>query len=74
MTKIICPSIECKYCSDNHICTAKEVKLTYKNTLTVHEGRVNMWVCNKFEENENETVKEFRNYLNECRDNWLNDK
>ena len=46
MTKIICPSVECKHCNDNHICTAKQVNLTYRNMVTVNEGRVDMMICN----------------------------
>lgn len=49
MTKIICPSEECKYCNANHICIAKQVNLTYRNMATVNEGRVDMWVCKQYE-------------------------
>ncbi|MBO4542166.1 MAG: hypothetical protein J5725_03170 [Bacteroidales bacterium] len=49
MSKVVCPSVECKYCNDAHICTAKQVNLTYRNMATVNEGRVDMWICNQYE-------------------------
>lgn len=65
MTKIICPSVECKFCNDNHICTAKEIKLTFRNMVTVNEGRVDMWICNKYEmdDTSKELVQNFKDWF-----------
>lgn len=49
MTSITCPLIECIHNGKNHKCTAKSIKLSYRNMVTVHEGRVNMWVCDHYE-------------------------
>ena len=67
MTKIICPSVECKHCNDNHICTAKEIKLTFRNMITVNEGRVDMWICNKYEmdDTSKELVQNFKDWFAE---------
>lgn len=50
MTKILCPCVECIYHGEkNNVCKAKDVKLTFRNMATVNEGRVDMWICNKYE-------------------------
>lgn len=49
MVSVTCPCIECKYNGKAHKCTAKAINLTYRNMATINEGRVNMWVCNKYE-------------------------
>lgn len=48
MSSIICGSVDCKYNGDDYKCTADKVKLTYRNMATVNEGRVDMWVCDKY--------------------------
>ena len=45
--KVICPCVECQY-NENNKCKAKEIKLTWRNMLTVNEGRVDMWICDKY--------------------------
>ncbi len=49
MTSITCPCAECIHNGKNHKCTAKAIKLAYRNMMTVHEGRVDMWVCDHYE-------------------------
>ena len=49
MVSITCGSTDCKYNGRAHKCTAKSVRLTYRNMLTVNEGRVDMWVCDRCE-------------------------
>ena len=49
MVSITCPCVECRYNGRAHKCTAKAIKLTYRNLATINEGRVDMWVCNKYE-------------------------
>ena len=49
MVSITCPCVECRYNGRAHKCTAKAIKLTYRNMATINEGRVDMWVCNKYE-------------------------
>lgn len=49
MVSITCPCAECVHNGRRYKCTAKEIKLTYRNMATVNEGRVDMWVCNKYE-------------------------
>lgn len=64
MAKIICPCAECKHHREDNICKANEIHLKYRSMITVHEGRVDMWVCDKYqlsEEAENiiKVTKEF---------------
>lgn len=49
MAKIVCPCAECIYNGNKHICKAQKVNLTYRNMLTVNEGRVDMWICDRYE-------------------------
>ena len=49
MVSITCPCVECRYNGRAHKCTAKAIKLTYRNMATINEGRVDMWICNKYE-------------------------
>lgn len=49
MVSITCPCTECRYNGRAYKCTAKAIKLTYRNMATVNEGRVDMWICNKYE-------------------------
>ena len=49
MVSITCPCVECVYNGRRYKCTAKAIRLTYRNMATVNEGRVDMWVCNKYE-------------------------
>lgn len=46
--KVTCPCIECKF-NDNLKCTCKVINLTFRSMNTINEGRVNMWVCDKYE-------------------------
>ena len=49
MVSITCPCAECKYNGKGYKCTAKAIKLSYRNMVTVNEGRVDMWICDKYE-------------------------
>jgi hypothetical protein len=49
MVSITCPCAECKYNGKGYKCTAKAIKLSYRNMATVNEGRVDMWICDKYE-------------------------
>lgn len=49
MVSITCPCDECKYNGRGHKCTADKINLKYRNMATVHEGRINMWICEKYE-------------------------
>lgn len=49
MVSITCPCIECRHNGRANKCTAKAINLTYRNMATINEGRVDMWVCNKYE-------------------------
>lgn len=48
MTKITCPCSDCIYNSDNHICKAKSINLTCRSMVTVNNGLVDMWICDKY--------------------------
>lgn len=48
MSKIICPCVECIH-NDHSVCNADKVELKWRNMATVNEGRVDMWVCTKYE-------------------------
>ena len=49
MVSITCPCVECVYNGRGYKSTAKSINLKYRNMLTVNEGRVDMWVCDKYE-------------------------
>ena len=64
MVSITCPCAECKYNGKGHKCTARAIKLSYRNMVTVNEGRVDMWVCDRYELSElaiqiDKTFKDF---------------
>lgn len=65
MVSITCACIECKYNGSRHKCTAKNINLSHRNMITVNEGRVDMWVCNKYElaEEINSLEESFKKYL-----------
>lgn len=49
MVSITCPCVECRYNGRANKCTAKAINLAYRNMATVNEGRVDMWICDKYE-------------------------
>ena len=49
MVSITCPCADCVHNGRGHKCTAKNIKLSYRSMVTVHEGRLDMWVCDKYE-------------------------
>ncbi len=49
MVSITCPCVECRHNGRTQKCTAKAINLTYRNMATVSEGRVDMWICDKYE-------------------------
>lgn len=63
MVSIKCPCVECIYNGKGYHCTAKAITLTYRNMATVNEGRVDMWICNKYELSE--TAKRVRKFFEE---------
>lgn len=66
MVSITCPCIECKYNGKGNKCTAKAINLTYRNMTTINEGRVNMWICDKYE------LSEFAKQVDESLNNFWN--
>ena len=48
MVSITCPCAECEYNGARYKCKAKKIKLKFRNMATVNEGRVNMWICDKY--------------------------
>ena len=60
MVSITCPCDECKYNGRGHKCTAGKINLKYRNMATVHEGRIDVWICDKYELSESaKRVMEF---------------
>lgn len=60
MVSITCPCAECTYNGKGRKCTAKHIKLKYRNMMTVNEGRVDMWICDKYELSERaKRIQEF---------------
>lgn len=49
MVSVTCPCGECIHNGARYKCTAKNIKLTFRNMVTVNEGRVDMWICNQYE-------------------------
>ena len=47
MTKVKCPSVECKH-NHNQKCTLKEITLSWSSVMTMHQGRQEFWKCNEF--------------------------
>lgn len=58
MTKIICAAVECKYNSDENVCTAKTITLGENFVHTVHQGQRQFWGCHRFEQSE-----DYQNFL-----------
>ena len=52
MVSVTCPCVECIHNGRKNKCTAKNISLTFRNMATVNEGRVDMWVCNKYEKSD----------------------
>ena len=48
MVSITCPCVECIYNGRSNKCKADKINLSYRNMATVNEGRVDMWICDKF--------------------------
>lgn len=48
MVSVTCPCVECIYNGRNNKCKADKINLTYRNMVTVNEGRADMWVCDKY--------------------------
>lgn len=61
MVSVTCPCVECIHNGRRNKCRAKDINLTFRNMATVNEGRVDMWVCNKYEKSE--SYKKFEKYL-----------
>lgn len=49
MTKVYCPNSECIYNGRRGNCKADKLNLEYRNMATVNEGRVDMWICDRYE-------------------------
>ena len=49
MVSVTCPCVECMYHGERNKCKAKNINLTYRNMATINEGRVDMWICDKYE-------------------------
>ena len=62
MVSITCPCIECIYNGRGYKCTAKAINLKYRNMATVYEGRIDMWICDKYELSED--AKQMQEFLN----------
>lgn len=52
MVSVTCPCVECIHNGRRNKCTAKNISLTFRNMATVNEGRVDMWICNKYEKSD----------------------
>lgn len=52
MVSVTCPCVECTHNGKRNKCTAKNISLTFRNMVTVNEGRVDMWVCDKYEKSD----------------------
>lgn len=49
MVSITCPCVECIYNGARYKCKAKNINLKHRNMLTVNEGRIDAWICDKYE-------------------------
>jgi len=49
MVSITCPCTECINNGVRYKCKAKNINLKYRNMATINEGRVDMWICDKYE-------------------------
>ena len=49
MVSVTCPCAECIHNGRRYRCSAKEINLKFRNMATVNEGRVDMWICDKYE-------------------------
>ena len=66
---ITCPCMECKHNGRGHKCKADKINLKFKNMATVNEGRVDMWICDRYElsEEAQKLDMNFREYLDSLR-------
>ena len=48
MVSITCPCVECIHNGRNNKCRADKINLAYRNVATVNDGRVDMWICDKY--------------------------
>ena len=62
--KVYCPCAECQYNKKNK-CSADELKLKWRNMATVNEGRVDMWICDKYslDDQTRELQKQLEEYI-----------
>lgn len=49
MESITCPCIECIHHGAHNKCNAKNINLTYRNIVTVNDGRLDMRICAEYE-------------------------
>ena len=49
MVSLTCPCTECIHNGQRYKCKCKSINLKYRNMATVNEGRVDMWICDKYE-------------------------
>lgn len=65
MVSITCPCVECINNGKGNKCKAKAINLKFRNMATVNEGRVDMWVCDKYELSEwaKRIDKSLKNYM-----------
>ena len=66
MVSITCPCVECRHNGIANRCTTSAINLTYRNMATVNEGRVDMWICNKYELSDSaKRVQQFFEQINQ---------
>ena len=67
MTKIKCPSGECKYNSKSNICQAKTISLSWQSIMTKWEGRQEYWKCKEYEPSDKykELEQQFKKMIEE---------
>lgn len=49
MPKVFCAAIECKYNSDEHLCTAEKIRLRDSYVHTVYQGFQHFNTCTNYE-------------------------
>lgn len=64
-TKIYCAAVDCEFCNDKGVCTAKKVALSWNSVVTMNDGRQTFNTCRTFQKSEHAAAieKEFAEFV-----------
>lgn len=64
-TKIYCAAMDCEFCNEKGVCTAKSIALSAASVMTVYDGRQEFNKCKTFQKSQHaiEIEKWFKNHV-----------